>query len=299
LTSKNILITGAGGFIGSNICKKLLESKHSVTTLCKNNIKEYQDFKKITGDISNKKTFSKIKSNFDVVLHLASYLDVKKSFTNLNETFQTNIRGTFNLLEHFSKFQQKPHFVFFSSSVVYGTTKNISIAETDAVNPTTPYATSKLAAENLFIGFSNSFNIPVSILRPFSVFGFGAPTHQRIPIVLKQIQQKHKVVVDNPNEVRDLIFVDDVVEASLSVMDHPPKLFEIYNLGSGKKISMYKLVKKITELYPFKIKITKGKITNLNSKKSVANISKIQQQFNWKPKTSLEQGLRKTIEKSY
>jgi nucleoside-diphosphate-sugar epimerase len=286
---KKILITGAGGFIGKSLLSKLSKTQNELVTFSKH--KHYFDFNltEIIGDINNEKIIKKLVSDVDIIIHLAAYLDVKQSFIELEKVYHTNLDGTFNLLKHVKDLEKKPHFVFMSSSVVYGNTTKIPIKETQMLNPTNPYGMSKASSELLCLGISNSYGIPLTILRPFSVYGYLAPKHQVIPRIVSQLENK-TLIVDNPHEIRDFVHVDDVVESITKSIKHNPKFPKIYNVGSGKPVSILSLTKTIIRLSKNKPKLIFGNKI-FNRKKSLADISSIQKDLNWKPKIDLDDGI--------
>lgn len=291
-----ILITGVGGFIGKPLCSKLSKTKNEIVSLCKSNTNFDFGVKEIMGDINDSKLVKKLVSDVDVVIHLAAYLDVKKSFENLEEVYNTNVNGTFNFLKHISSLKNKPHFLFMSSSVVYGNTSKIPLKESQLLNPTTPYAMTKASSEMLCLGISNSYDVPLTILRPFSVYGPHAPSHQAIPKIISQIKTGNKLILDNPMEIRDFIYVDDVVDSIIKAIKHKPLKPKIYNVGSGKKVLMKSLANFFLQISNKRIKLIQGNITELNYKKSVADISLIKKELGWKPKTTLNEGISKIFQ---
>jgi nucleoside-diphosphate-sugar epimerase len=293
---KKILITGAGGFIGKNLCKNLENSNYKIISLCRNPFKNNSKTLEILGDITDEKLIAKISSDIDIIVHLAAYLDVKQSFTNLDEVFRTNIQGTFNIVKHISRLAKKPHFIFMSTSTVYGNGKTSPIKESSLSDPRTPYSMSKASCEIICHGFANSHDIPITILRPFSVYGLDGPSHQAIPRIIRQIKKENAIIQDNPNEIRDFVYVDDVVEAIVKVIKSKPPKFQIYNIGSGKGTSMLELLSTMSKICNREITIKKGSITEINKRRSIADITLIKKNLNWKPKTVLAKGLEKILQ---
>lgn len=288
-----ILITGSGGFIGRHLSNRLAKTENEIIGLCRE--KTNSEIKEISGDINDEKVLAKLVPETDVIIHLAAYLDVKESFFRLNEVFTTNVRGTFSILKEISLTKRKPHFVFLSSSTVYGNTTKIPIKETHQLNPFTPYSMSKATCEMMCRGFMNSHEIPTTILRPFSVYGPDGPVHQAIPRIIRQLESSNVIIQDNPDEVRDFVYVDDVVDAIVKSIQKKPNKLKIYNIGSGKGTTMMNTTKTIAKLSPKKITIKRGIISELNEKKSTADISLIKTELGWRPKTTLIDGLRLTL----
>ncbi|MHB8602975.1 MAG: NAD-dependent epimerase/dehydratase family protein [Nitrosotalea sp.] len=288
-----ILITGSGGFIGRHLSNRLAETENEIIGLCRK--KTNPTIKEISGDINDEKVLAKLVPKTDVIIHLAAYLDVKESFSRLNEVFTTNIQGTFGILKAISLIKRKPHFIFLSSSTVYGNTTKIPIKETHQLDPFTPYSMSKATCEMMCKGFTNSHEIPMTIMRPFSVYGPDGPTHQAIPRIIRQLKSSNIIIQDNPDEVRDFVYVDDVVDAIVKAMQKKPSKLKIYNIGSGKGTTMMNATKTIAKLFPKKITIKHGIISELNKKKSTSDISLIKTELGWRPKTTLIDGLRLTL----
>ena len=292
---KKILITGAGGFIGKNLCYGLSDTKNEITAFSKSKIEFGYGFNHVKGDMKNTKLISNLVDDLDVIIHLAADTHAMLSFQRLDKIFQSNIKGTFNLLKSIASFKKKPHFIFLSSNLVYGNEKKIPIKETESLEPYSPYAMTKSCGEFMCRGFANSYNIPLTILRPFFTYGKYVPHHTFFPRIIKQIENNSTVILDNPNEIRDCVFVDDVVDAIKKAIKSKPSKIKVYNIGSGKKISVIELVEKIIKFYPKKITVKKGRKTELNNRKLVADINLIKKELNWSPKTSLHDGLEKTI----
>jgi len=293
---KKILITGAGGFIGQALCDRFAKTKNDVTIIIRKHKKNNFKYTQIIGDLKNEKLISNLK-NYDTVIHLAAFVDVKDSFKNVEKVYKINVEPTFNILKKISSVKKKPHFIYLSSSVVFGNTNKIPIDESFPLNPTSPYAMSKACCEMLCRGFSNAYDIPITILRPFSVYGPNAPHHQLIPRLINQLKNQKKLVQNNPLEIRDFVYIDDVADAIFKSSNYKPKGLKIYNVGSGKKISIMELINQVLKLYPHGIILKKGKISELNKKKSLADISLIKKELKWIPETSIQKGLKKVIAK--
>ena len=291
---KNILITGGGGFFGKNLSHRLSNTKNEVTTFSKSKIKFDDDFNHVIGNLKNTKQIWKL-VDVHVIIHLAAYSHAQLSFQKLDRLFQDNIKGTFNLLNSLVSLRKKPHFIFMSSCLVYGNEKKIPIKETESLEPFSPYAMSKSCGELMCKGFANSFEIPITIFRPFFTYGTVGQHDSFIPRLIKKIENQNEIILDNPQEIRDYVFIDDVVDAIIKAIKKKPSKIKTYNIGSGKKILINDLIEKIIKFYPKKIHVKRGRKTELNNRKLVADINLIKKELNWSPKTSLHDGLEKTI----
>lgn len=294
---KKILIIGGGGFIGKKLCENLVKLNYKITRFSsKFQKKKYDNILEVQGKITDEKLIRKLVSKSNFIIHLSSLSNIKKSFTNLDETFKINIQGTFNVLKNISSLQKKPNFIFISSSLVYGNNQFSSIKEKSKLDPATPFAMTKVASEIMCRGFYNSYQIPITILRPFTVYGPNGPDYQLIPKLLIKIKKNAILKMDNPNQIRDCIFIDDVVNAIIMTIKKPSKKFRIYNIGTGKGIKNIRIAEKMIKIFPeYNMKIKYGEISELDSRKNVANIDLIRKEIGWEPATSFSEGLKKTI----
>ena len=289
---KKILITGATGFIGSHLIPELSQN-HKIVGISKNKIKSFKNFTSSSLDIT--KSNLRIKNDYSDIIHMAAYSDV--AYCNLNpvKCYEFNVKSTQKMLEIARK--NDSSFVFLSSSHVYGNPKKQPILENSSCNPSTHYASSKRMSEILCETYSKTYGLNIRIARIFSVYGPNSPKSNLIFNIVNQIINNPKIILGNISPKRDFIFISDVIDGLVKITNSKKKKFEIYNLGSGKSISIKNLVHDCSRISNTKLKIVlskeksrKNEIMNVQ-----ANISKMKKELNWKPKISLNEGLEKTF----
>ena len=311
-----ILLTGSEGFIGSHLVEKLVKNGHELTCLVLYNSfnswgwldkiddKIKKNIKIITGDIRDEFLVkSLIKKNTDVVINLAALIGIPYSYRSPKSYFETNSIGILNILNSSINSNVKK-IIHTSTSEVYGTPKYIPIDESHLVSAQSPYAASKIAADQIALSYNKSFNLPVTILRPFNTFGPRQSLRAIIPTIVTQLIKNKVLKLGSLYPTRDLTFVDDTVDAFVSTLNKKKDIGEIINIGSGFEISVKDLVSQISKIMGVKIDIQKEK-KRIRPKKSevdrlYADIKKAKKILNWTPKYSkksgFEKGLKKTIE---
>lgn len=333
-----ILITGAAGFIGSFLSKKLLETtKHEVFGL--DNLNDYYDislkenrlrmllpfqkFSFIKGDISDKAFIENIfsKNQFDVVVNLAAQAGVRYSITNPEAYIQSNIIGMFNILEACRHFPVK-HLVYASSSSVYGGNTKVPFSADDKVdNPVSLYAATKKSDELLAHAYSKLYNIPTTGLRFFTVYGpMGRPDMAYFSFTNKLIKGETIEIFNYGNCKRDFTFVDDIVDGIIKVINKAPSKkngedglpiapYKIYNIGNNNPENLLDFVQILSEeliranVLPKSYDFESHKKLVAMQKGDVpvtyADVSELERDFGYKPSTSLRNGLRKFAEWYY
>ncbi len=288
---KKILITGATGFIGSHLIPELTKN-HKIVGISKNKIKSSKNFTSSSLDIT--KSDLRIKNEYSDIIHMAAYSDV--AYCNLNPTkcYELNVKATQKMLEITRK--NDSNFVFLSSSHVYGNPIKQPISENSLCNPSTHYASSKRMSEILCETYSKTYGLNIQVARIFSVYGPKSPESNLVFSIINQMINNSKIILGNTSPKRDFIFIGDVIAGLIKIINSKKKMFGIYNLGSGKSISIENLVKNCFGLSDKKLKIIsskeksrKNEIMNIQ-----ANISKMKKEFNWKTEISLKKGLEIT-----
>ena len=298
LKNKSILIVGGTGFIGTNLVKKLLKLGLKVTCLSLKNKKNklvHKNLKYIFCDYSNFYILKKkINKPYEYVVNLGGYIDHSKFFVKGRTVINNHFLSTINLLSSIKKTKLK-RYVHIGTCDEYG--ENVSpIKENVREDPVTTYAFGKLASMNLLIMLHKTENLPVTALRLFLVYGPLQKNDRLIPQVINGCLKKKSFPVSKGNQLRDFCYVDDIINAIILSLTNKKALGEVFNVGSGKPVSVKFIINKISQIIkqgkPQFNKIPFRKNENL---KLYPSINKIRRILGWIPKTSLNQGLVKTI----
>ena len=295
------IVTGGAGFIGSNLVDKLVSEGHKVIVIDnfisgkKSNLSHHlkKNVKIVKLDISKNKNLWKHFKGVNYVFHLAGLAEIIPSFKNPRKYFINNTLGTLNILEATKKNKIKK-FIYAASSSCYGKTTKIPTKESDEIDTKNPYSFTKFLGEELVIKYAKLFNMPNISCRFFNVYGPRLNSKGQYAAVfsnfLKQKKTKKPLtIVGNGRQTRDFIYIDDLTDAILKIIKSNLKN-KIYNLGSGKETSINKIVSLIEGKTIF-IPKRPGE-----TKRSCANISKICRDINWKPKTSISEGVKKLFD---
>ena len=286
---KKILITGSSGFIGKNLVESLL-SEYEITGLSKKQKNSKSEH--VTKDIS--KITSKDFKNIFCVIHLAAITDLKVCKDFPDQCIATNVLGTQKILESARKNNCKV--IYASTSHVYGIPKKLPINETTSTSPTSMYAGSKLAGEILCESYHKQFDMDISIVRIFSVYGPESNNHYVVSNIVEQLKKSNKIKLGNVNSRRDFIFISDVINAFKIILNNING-FNIYNVGAEKSYSIKEICKKFEKLHGKKIIIKSNLKQNskFDAKNIICDATKLKK-LGWKSKISLDEGLKKMYE---
>lgn len=310
MKKNKILITGAAGFIGSHLVEYFLNKKYSVIAFDRYNsnndygwLKEIDNKRKlkcILGDIRDYDSVYKALKHCDVVFHLAALIGIPYSYESPTAYVKTNIEGTLNVLEA-SKNLKIKQVIITSTSEVYGTAKKKRLNENDSLVAQSPYAATKIAADQLALSYFRSFNLPVKIIRPFNTFGPRQSLRAIIPTILSQILSGKKIInLGNQNPIRDFTFVNDLCSAFEEIYLSKKFYGQVVNVGSNQEISVKNLVKKISQIINIKVKIKtdrkriRPKLSEVNRLR--CNNNKIIKNTNWCPEYTFEEGIINLID---
>lgn len=299
-----VLVTGGAGFIGSHVVEKLPSKGYNVVVIddlskgvSKNLSKVGHLVKVVEADVRDEHIVKGVLKGVDYVIHLAALVSVEESIEKPSLYHEVNAIGTFNLLQCSAKAGVK-RFTFVSSCAVYGDPKSLPIKETDAVNPLSPYAESKLVAEEYCRAFSGQFKLGAAVLRLFNVYGPRQANSEYSGVITKFLERlrlrQPPVIYGDGEQTRDFIFVEDVVEYAVRALETVPNM--TVNIGSGKATTineLARLVQQIAGTLDMKsvhLQPKKGEIRH-----SLADISLSRVVLGQIPVTSLEEGLGKTI----
>lgn len=303
-----ILVTGAGGFIGSNLTERLIADGHEVRAFVRYNSRnewgwlEGNDHPKLevySGDIRDYDSVCAAMQGIDVVYHLAALIGIPYSYVSPLAYIRTNVEGTYNVLQ--SAKEQKTRVIHTSTSEIYGTAQYVPIDEKHPVNPQSPYAATKSGADQLALTYHRSFDAPVVVVRPFNTYGPRQSARAIIPTIITQVLAGVKEIkLGNLSPTRDLNYVADTVNGFIKVGMSDLAVGKVINVGVGKEISIGDLAERILKIMNSDAKIVceterlrpeKSEVERLCSN---ANLAK--EVSDWSPKVSLDEGLKKTIQ---
>jgi UDP-glucose 4-epimerase len=303
----NVLVTGGNGAVGCNLVKRLLEQDAKVTVLDDfsqsgtGNLQKHQNLVIVKGDITDKKSLSKVFSKkFDYVFHLAARFANELSVKDPLEDLRVNVQGTLQMLLYASK-QQPARFLYTSSSSLYGHQQNFIMKEDLMSNPSTPYATSKLAAEYYCKSIHELYDMDYTIVRLSNSYGpYDPPGRYRnvIPNFFENaMHEKLLTITGTGKETRDFTFVEDCVEGIILAATKKGGKNETFNLGTGKETQIRDIAKLILNITGSKSKINYKPMRSFDHvKRRKMDISKAKMMIGYNPTTSIEQGLKKTYE---
>ncbi|MEZ5003179.1 MAG: GDP-mannose 4,6-dehydratase [Chitinophagales bacterium] len=304
---KKILLTGGAGFIGSNLCQRLLNEGHYVTVIDnfsdfydpqikKHNISTFEDhpkFRLLRLDIRDEESLTQqTDDHYDAIIHAAAKTGVRPSITDPLGYESVNVIGTIHLLE-LARQKNIKQFIFASSSSVYGTNPNVPWKEdiqTDSI--ISPYAASKRAAELQGKVYSHLHGIRFISLRLFTVFGPKQRPDLAIHKFANAILNQHPITVyGDGNTYRDYTYVDDVINGFCAALDYSGSMFEIINIGNNRPIMLNELVEKIETVFQKKAIVQHIQEQAGDVPATSSNIEKAHKLLGYKPKTSLDKGL--------
>ena len=259
LKQKKILVTGAGGFIGSHLTEELVKIGADVKAFVHYNsrndwglleylpdtIKNEVDF--FSGDIQDSIAVRKAVKDIDVVFHLAALIGIPYSYIAPDSYINTNIKGTLNVMQACLE-EGVEKVVHTSTSEVYGTANYVPIDEKHPLQGQSPYSASKIGADKIAESYNLSFNLPVATIRPFNTFGPRQSARAIIPTIISQALSSGIIQLGSLTPLRDFTYVKDTVDGYIKIAESPKSIGEVINTGNGKSITIGELTEKIISL---------------------------------------------------
>jgi UDP-glucuronate 4-epimerase len=324
-----IFVTGSSGFIGFHLSKKLLEKGHSVHGYDSMNkyydvkikkarlkiLKKYNKFSFTKNKLENKKTLNKSVSKFKptTIIHLAAQAGVRYSIENPKAYMDSNIIGTYNIIELGKKIKIK-HLLIASSSSVYGANKKLPFTEIDKTETQLSlYAATKKSTESIAHSYSNIWKIPITMLRFFTVYGpWGRPDMALFKFTKGIINKKKIDIYNNGKMYRDFTYIDDIVNGITSLINKPPNSnqlgkirndslspvapFRILNIGNTKKVFLLDFINELEKQLGKKAIINYMSMQKGDVKITVSNTSLLKKITKYNPKTHYKKGIKKFLE---
>jgi dTDP-glucose 4,6-dehydratase len=311
MVSKTVLVTGAGGFIGSHLVERLVRDGHRVRVLVRYNGRDdrghlenlpasiQSELELIRGDLKDPEAVRKAIQAREWVFHLGALIAIPYSYENPHDVVQTNVLGTAHILDACRSSNALERVVLTSTSEVYGTAQYVPIDEKHPLRGQSPYAATKIAADALGESYHRSFGLPVTILRPFNTFGPRQSARAIIPAIISQALAGPVIKLGRLDPRRDLTFVKDTVEGFLAIASCDQALGRAVNIGRGEDVSIGELVERIGRLMgrTIEVKTASERVRPASSEveRLLAGTNLAHSLWNWKPRFSLDQGLEQTI----
>jgi NAD dependent epimerase/dehydratase len=313
-SNEKILVTGADGFIGSHLTELLVREGYDVRAFVLYNsfnslgwldnapADVTGHFQVVSGDIRDPHVVADAMKGCDKVLHLAALIAIPYSYNAPDAYVQTNISGTLNVLQA-ARRSDVQHTVCTSTSETYGTAQFVPITEEHSLNAQSPYAASKIAADQLALSFHSSFNTPVSVLRPFNAYGPRQSARAVIPTIISQIASGKKIIrLGSLHPTRDFSFVTDIARGFIQAMNCDQCVGEVTNIGSGFEISIGETVNLIANAMGESVEVESEGARIRPSASEVerlfADTSKAKNLFGWAPEYGGREGFIRGLSKT-
>ena len=311
LSGSSVVVTGAGGFIGGHLCARLVEAGARVRAFVRYNSRNDRgtldwldpaiagEMEVVLGDIRDVESVARAIDGTEVVFHLAALIAIPYSYVNPRDYFETNVLGTLNVAEG-ARAAGVRHLVHTSTSEVYGTAQIIPIDEDHPLEPGSPYAASKVGADKLMDSYHRSFDLPVTILRPFNTFGPFQSARAIIPTILSQALAGDTLRLGSLDPRRDLTFVSDTVEGFIASAVSDAAIGRTLQLGAGSDVSIGELVdliagvvgrELVVEHDPARVRPPSSEVMRL-----ISSPERMQELTGWSCQVSLQDGLARTLE---
>ena len=309
--SRRVLVTGAGGFIGSHLCDELLRRGAAVTAMIRYSSRsdwgnlEYLAPQRraalnvVAGNIEDSAFVGSVVPGHEVVFHLAALIGIPYSYVAPAAYVRTNVEGTVNILEA-SRRAGVERLVHTSTSETYGTAQYTPMDEGHPLTGQSPYSASKIGADKIAERYHRSFDVPVSTIRPFNTYGPRQSARAIIPTIVSQALTRSTITLGSLDPVRDFTFVSDTVSGFLSVAASQDAIGTTVNIGFGRGITIKELAHTILSLMgvSLPLKSTEERVRPAASevRALICDNTKARRTCGWEPQWSLEQGLRETID---
>ena len=310
MEGKVALITGADGFIGSHLTEMLVENGYHVKALSQYNSFNYwgwlddtdciDSIDVLTGDVRDPHYCKHITNGVDVIFHLAALIAIPYSYIAPDSYVDTNIKGTLNICQAALE-NNVERVVHTSTSEVYGTAQYVPIDEKHPVQPQSPYSASKIGADSMAMSFYNTFDLPVSIARPFNTYGPRQSARAVIPTIITQIAKgKKQIELGDVTPTRDFNYVEDTCRGFIALAESENTIGEVVNIGSNFEISVGDTLNLIRKLMNSDVEFITEDQRVRPEKSEVFRLwcdnSKIESLTGFKPQVDIKEGLSKTID---
>ncbi len=310
-TGRKVLVTGAGGFVGSHLCEALVERGAKVTALIRYSGRpDFRDLEHlpasalsaievVAGDVTDASFVARTVAGNEVVFHLAALIAIPYSYSAPASYVRTNVEGTLNVLEA-ARQHGTARVVHTSTSECYGTALYSPIDEKHPLQAQSPYAASKIGADKIAESYHRSFGLPVATLRPFNTYGPRQSARAVIPTIVSQALSEREVRLGSLAPVRDLTYVRDTVDAFLRIAGSDAAIGRTIHVGTGRGVTIGELAKLVLRLMKIDKPIVE-EAERVRPKESevqhlLCDARLAESVLGWKPTVSLEEGLERAID---
>ena len=309
---KKVLITGADGFIGSHLTEAIIEAGYDVRAfVCYNSFNSYGWLDTVSNEIKNKIEFfpgdirdpngvREAMKDVDIVFHLAALIAIPFSYHSPDSYIDTNVKGTLNIIQA-ARDNKVKRVLVTSTSEVYGTAKFVPITELHPKQPQSPYSASKIGADAIADSFYRSFDLPITIVRPFNTFGPRQSARAVIPTIISQLfNGSEEIKLGDITPTRDLLFVKDTVNGFLKIAQCDELIGHEVNIATQSEISVGDLAQQIINQINPNAKIITDSVRLRPEKSEVFRLfgsnEKLRSFTDWNQQFSLSEGLKETID---
>lgn len=310
IAGKKVLVTGSGGFIGSHLTELLVSRGAKVRAFVRYNSRndpgmlaylepeKLAEIEVVPGDLRDPESVTSAVSGTDVVFNLGAQIAIPYSYVNPRDFVETNVVGTLNVAQACLA-TGASRLIQVSTSEVYGTAQTIPIAESHPLEAQSPYAATKIASDKLIDGFTRSFSLPATIVRPFNTYGPRQSARAVIPTIISQALYSDRVRIGSLHPRRDLTFVTDTAAAFIAATGDAT-LGQTVQLGTGEDVSIGEIAELIAEILnqPLDLEVEKERIRPEASEveRLISTPAKAKELMQWEPTIDLREGLAKTID---
>jgi NAD dependent epimerase/dehydratase len=311
LKGKKVLVTGAGGFIGSHLTERLVRDGASVRALVHYNSRNdwgllemlapevLKNVEIFTGDVQDPFSVRKAVKGTDLVFHLAALIAIPYSYNAPQSYVTTNVQGTLNVVQACLD-ENVGKVVHTSTSETYGTALYAPIDEKHPLQGQSPYSASKIGADKIAESYYLSFGLQAATIRPFNTYGPRQSARAVIPTIISQVLSGGPLKLGSLHPTRDLNYVEDTVDGFIKVAQSDKSAGQVINVGSGSEISIGELAKKIMKIIGAEVEIITDDQRIRPEKSEVGRLlcdnSKARELTGWQPRVGLDEGLKRTVE---
>ncbi len=309
-SSKRVAVTGAGGFIGSHLTEALVQAGADVTAVVRYTSRGGDgNLRYVAPEVRSKLRIVRIDlkdgeaardalQGAQVIFNLAAFVGIPYSYANPHDTVLNNVVSTLNVLG-VARANQVERLVQTSTSEVYGSARQVPIPESHPLQPQSPYSASKIATDSIALSYYYSFDLPVTIVRPFNTFGPRQSARAVIPTVIAQALAGSEIRIGATTTTRDFTFVEDTVRGFMLAAEAPAAVGEVFNIGTGREISINDTIEAIVRIVGKDVRLVPDQQRIRPEKSEVsrlcADIGKAERVLGYQPQVTLEEGLRRTV----